>query len=48
VLTGGNIRPPLLAEMFARLRQLDAGAPEPELTVERAAQALAEWKCERV
>ncbi len=47
VLAGGNIRPPLLAEMFARLRELDAGAPEPELTVESAARALAEWKCGR-
>ena len=34
VLAGGNIRPPLLAELFARLRELDPSAPEPELTVE--------------
>ena len=45
VLAAGNIRPPLLAEMFARLRALEPSAPEPELTVESAAQALAEWKC---
>jgi cobalt/nickel transport system ATP-binding protein len=48
VLAGGNIRPPLLAEMFARLRVLDPGAPEPELTVDAAAQALADWKCGRL
>lgn len=43
-LAGGNIRPPLLAEMFAQLRTLDATAPPPELTVEAAARSLAEWK----
>ncbi len=43
-LAAGNIRPPLLAEMFTRLRMLDATAPEPALTVEAAAEALARWK----
>jgi len=44
VLARGNIRPPLLAAMFARLKDLDESAPAPGLTVERAAQALAKWK----
>jgi len=43
-LAAGNIRPPLLAEMFARLRQLEPDAPEPALTVESAAEALSKWK----
>lgn len=43
-LAAGNIRPPLLAEMFTRLRELDETAPAPALTVESAAQALSEWK----
>jgi len=42
-LAAGNIRPPLLAEMFSRLRQLEPDAPEPALTVESAAQALSRW-----
>ncbi len=46
VLAGGNIKPPLLAEMFAQLRDLDDSAPEPELTVRAAAEALAGWKRE--
>lgn len=45
-LAAGNIRPPLLAEMFSRLRELDASAPEPALTVNAAAEALARWKRE--
>lgn len=43
-LAAGNIRPPLLAEMFARLRELDESAPRPALTVESAAAVLADWK----
>ncbi|PKQ15055.1 MAG: ABC transporter [Actinobacteria bacterium HGW-Actinobacteria-7] len=45
-LAAGNIRPPLLAEMFTRLKGLDASAPEPALTVDAAAEALARWKRE--
>lgn len=45
-LAAGNIRPPLLAEMFARLRELEPDAPEPALTVESAAEALSKWKRE--
>lgn len=44
VLAAGNIRPPLLAEMFSALRQLDDSAPPPALTIESAARALLEWK----
>ena len=39
-----NIRPPLLAELFARLRAGAADAPEPELTVSDAAAALLRWR----
>lgn len=39
-----NIRPPILAELFARLGSLDASAPGPELDIAEAAAALARWK----
>ncbi len=39
-----NIRPPILAELFARLGELDASAPPPEFGVGEAAEALAAWK----
>jgi len=45
-LASGNIRPPLLAEMFHRLAELDPGAPPPALTVNAAAEALIRWKAE--
>jgi len=44
VLARDNIRPPLIAEMFARLAKLDPTAPPAALTVATAAEALAEWK----
>jgi len=44
LLANDNIRPPLIAEMFARLAELDPSAPRAALTVETAAAALAEWK----
>jgi cobalt/nickel transport system ATP-binding protein len=44
VMTAGNIRPPILAELFARLRAEDASAPDPALTVEEAARAIEGWK----
>lgn len=43
-MAASNIRPPLLAELFTRLRRDDPTAPEPALTVESAADALARWK----
>jgi cobalt/nickel transport system ATP-binding protein len=44
LLAEDNIRPPLIAEMFARLAKLDPSAPPPALTVEAAATSLAQWK----
>ena len=44
VLARGNIKPPILAELFSRLRERDAGAPATALTVESAAEALEAWK----
>jgi len=43
-LADDNIRPPLIAEMFARLAELDPSAPPAALTVEAAAETLAAWK----
>lgn len=39
-----NIRPPILAELFARLADLDSDAPPPELGIDEAAEALMRWK----
>lgn len=44
VLAEGNIKPPILAELFARLRERDAGAPAPALSVTEAVDALEAWK----
>ncbi|MDY0339791.1 MAG: energy-coupling factor ABC transporter ATP-binding protein [Coriobacteriia bacterium] len=44
VLTEGNITPPILAELFARLRARDATAPAPALSVAEAVEALTAWK----
>ena len=44
VLAEGNIEPPILAELFARLRERDASAPPLALSVPDAVAALAEWK----
>lgn len=44
LLTEGNIEPPILAELFARLRERDASAPAPALSVAEAVEALAGWK----
>jgi cobalt/nickel transport system ATP-binding protein len=43
-LAAGNIRPPLLAALFERLKTLDDSTPAAALTVEAAAEALAAWK----
>ena len=43
-LEASNVRPPVLAELFARLRDEDPSAPEPALSVEDAALRLAAWK----
>ncbi|MDP2300013.1 MAG: ATP-binding cassette domain-containing protein, partial [Actinomycetota bacterium] len=44
VLAEGNIKPPILAELFARLRERDPSAPAPALSVSDAVDALADWK----
>ncbi len=43
-LAEGNIEPPILAELFARLRERDATAPPLALSVAEAVDALAAWK----
>jgi len=47
VMAAGNIRPPVLAELFARLREADPSAPPPALTVDDAVAELGRWKAER-
>ena len=44
VIAQGNIKPPILAELFARLRERDADAPEPALSVQAAVESLEAWK----
>ena len=41
-----NIKPPILAELFAELREADSSAPTPQLSVKDAANALRLWKLE--
>ena len=43
-LAEDNVKPPILAELFARLRERDATAPAPALSVTEAVEALAGWK----
>jgi cobalt/nickel transport system ATP-binding protein len=43
-LAAGNIKPPVLAELFARLRELKPDAPPTALTVDEAAEELARWR----
>ncbi|MDP2231993.1 MAG: energy-coupling factor ABC transporter ATP-binding protein [Actinomycetota bacterium] len=44
IMLEGNIRPPVLAELFAALRAADPDAPEPALTVPEAVRVLGEWR----
>jgi len=44
VLAEGNITPPILADLFARLRERDPQAPPPALSIAEAVDALARWK----
>jgi cobalt/nickel transport system ATP-binding protein len=44
VMASGNIRPPILAELFTRLREADATAPAPVLTIPEAVTALEAWR----
>jgi cobalt/nickel transport system ATP-binding protein len=43
-LIADNVRPPILAELFALLRAEDASAPATALSVDAAARAIREWK----
>ncbi|MDO8915572.1 MAG: ATP-binding cassette domain-containing protein [Coriobacteriia bacterium] len=43
-MKASNIRPPVLAELFAALRAADPSAPAPALTVTEAADAIERWK----
>jgi len=44
ILSESNIKPPILAELFAELRQADSSAPPPALSVAAAARELVAWK----
>ncbi|NTU71277.1 MAG: ABC transporter ATP-binding protein [Coriobacteriia bacterium] len=44
VLARSNIKPPILAELFAELAERDSSAPGPALSVDEAARVLAQWK----
>ena len=44
LMAAGNIRPPVLAELFARLRDADPTAPAPALTVGDAVEELRRWR----
>ena len=44
IMRSGNIKPPVLAELFAALRERDPSAPDAALTVEEAADAIEGWR----
>ncbi len=44
LIAQSNIKPPVLAALFARLRAHDPEAPDPALTIEAAAERLAAWR----
>ncbi len=44
VLAAGNIRPPVLAELFSSLRERVGDGPDTALTVEQAVDSLARWR----
>jgi len=47
LVAASNIKPPILAELFAGLRERDPGSPDVVLTVDQAIDALSDWKaCE--
>jgi cobalt/nickel transport system ATP-binding protein len=43
-IAASNIRPPVLAELFAELKRADPDAPVPALSIDSAVDALMEWK----
>ena len=46
LLARGNIKPPILAELFSALGRMEAGAPAPALSIDHAVEALVRWKHE--
>lgn len=44
LLAEGNIKPPILAELFAALGHADADAPTAALSIDEAVEALVRWK----
>lgn len=44
LLAAGNIKPPILAELFAALSRAEADAPPPALSVDHAVEALVRWR----
>jgi cobalt/nickel transport system ATP-binding protein len=46
LVAASNIKPPILAELFAQLRERDPSVPEAALTVPQAVEALSAWKRE--
>ncbi len=43
-IAASNIRPPVLAELFAQLKRADPSAPPPQLSVDAAVEALIGWR----
>lgn len=43
-MSAGNIKPPVLSELFAKLRAADPDAPDPALSVDSAVEALVRWR----
>ncbi|HET6351458.1 MAG TPA: ATP-binding cassette domain-containing protein [Coriobacteriia bacterium] len=46
-IAASNIKPPVLAELFARLKERDVSTPAAALTIGEAVDALVGWKQER-
>ncbi len=44
LLAEGNIKPPILAELFAALARAESDAPAPALSVDGAVEALVRWR----
>ena len=44
LLARGNIKPPILAELFAALARKTADAPQPALSVDEAVESLVRWR----
>ncbi len=44
LLAAGNIKPPILAELFTELKRAEPDAPAPALSIEGAVEALVQWR----